>query len=70
MLGSESSGQTRASDSDEGISGYLDAGIDDLRRFAEHMRTLTGRWLGFGRFRATALDFLADYLANSPALPA
>lgn len=69
MLGSESSEKPHPSDDDECISGYMDAGVQDLRLFAEQMRSLTGKWLGFGRFRATALDFLADYLVNSPALP-
>ena len=45
------------------------AGIADLRRFAEQMRSFTGRWLGFVRFRATALELVADYLIDLPAFP-
>lgn len=68
MLATQSDEPPHPSDDDECISGYMDATADDLRRFADHMRSLTDRWLGFGRFRATALDFMADYLANSPDL--
>lgn len=68
MLGTESAEAPRSSDEGECISAYFDAGTDDLRVFAANMRALTGKWLGFGRFRAAALDFMADYLANSPAL--
>lgn len=65
LLGSESDGPARPHDAEEQISGYLDASVSDLRRFAEHLRSLTGRWAGFGRFRATALDFVADCVALS-----
>lgn len=44
----------------ESISGYMNATAADLREFAERMRGLAGTWLGFGRFRAPALDFVAD----------
>lgn len=64
ILGTESSGTPHPTDDSESISGYMDAGIDDLRRLAEDMRKLTGIWLGFGRFRAPALDFVADWLVG------
>lgn len=69
ILGTESSATPHPSDADECISAYMDAGIEDLLRFREHMLSLTGRWQGFGRFRATALEFVAGYLANSPIPP-
>lgn len=69
ILGTESTETPHPSDEGEDINEYKDAGIEDLRRCAEQMRSLTGRWLGFGRFRSTALDLVADYLANLPALP-
>jgi len=68
MLGSESDTPARPRDADESISEYVDASPADLRRFSEHMQNLTGSWAGFGRFRAVALDFVADALADSPAL--
>lgn len=68
MLGTQSDGHASARDAQECISGYLDASASDLSRFADHMRMLTGQWAGFGAFRATALDFVADYLAELPAL--
>jgi 8-oxo-dGTP pyrophosphatase MutT (NUDIX family) len=68
MLGAESVDTPHPRDEGENISGYIDAGIEDLRRFAEQMRSFTGRWLGFGRFRATALELVADYLIDLPAL--
>jgi 8-oxo-dGTP pyrophosphatase MutT (NUDIX family) len=64
MLGTESSEPARPQDTGESISAYVDASASDLRRFAAHMRALPGRWIGFGRFRATALDFAADYLED------
>lgn len=69
VLGTESSETPQPRDEGENISGYRDAGIEDLRRFAEQMRSFTGRWLGFGRFRATALELVADYLIDLPAFP-
>ena len=68
MLGDETSETPHPNDQGESISGYVDAGPDDLRLFAERMRALQDRWLGFGRFRAAAIDLVADYLANSPAV--
>lgn len=65
VLGTQSDGPAHPLDSEEHISGYADASASDLRQFAEHMRSLTGRWAGFGRFRATALDFVADLMADS-----
>jgi 8-oxo-dGTP diphosphatase len=65
ILGTESAQTPHPSDEGEHISGYRDADIGDLRQFAEQMRSLTGQWLGFGRFRATALDFVADYLEST-----
>jgi 8-oxo-dGTP diphosphatase len=65
ILGTESSETPHPTDDGESISGYIQAGVDDLRRLAEDMRRLTGMWLGFGRFRATALDFVADWLMSS-----
>ena len=62
ILGTESSETPHPTDDSESISGYMDAGVDDLRRLADDMRKLTGIWLGFGRFRAPALDFVADWL--------
>ena len=62
MLATKSSSVPRPSDAEEGISGFLEASASDLRRFAEHMRSLQGDWSGFGAFRATALDFVADWL--------
>lgn len=67
ILGAESSQTPHPADEEECISAYFDAGVDDLRRFTANMRALTGRWLGFGRFRATALKFISEYLANLPA---
>ena len=66
VLGAESVDTPRPRDEGENISGYRDAGIEDLRRFAEQMRSFTGRWLGFGQFRATALELVADYLTDLP----
>jgi 8-oxo-dGTP pyrophosphatase MutT (NUDIX family) len=62
ILGTETSEPPHPADDSESISGYMDATPDDLRKLAEHMRRLTGLWLGFGRFRAPALDFVADRL--------
>ncbi len=64
ILGTESSKTPRSSDITEQIAGYRDAGIDDLRDSAKQMKSLGGRWLGFGRFRAVAIEFVADYLIN------
>lgn len=69
MLGTESSQNPHPADDEESISGYFDADADGLLRFAANMRALTGRWVGFGRFRATALDFVAEYLANLTCSP-
>lgn len=69
VLGAESADVPHARDEGENIGGYRDAGVEDLRRFAEQMRSLSGRWLGFGRFRATALELVADYMADLPAFP-
>lgn len=60
LLGTESCEPARTRDASEHISGYLDASAAEMRKLAEHMRGLTGRWAGFGRFRATALDLVAD----------
>ena len=64
ILGTESTEVPHPSDDTECISGYLDANADSLRQFARNMRHMTGHWLGFGRFRATPLDFVADYLVR------
>lgn len=65
VLGTPSSEPAHSLDSGEGICAYLDASASELRRFAAHMRSLTGVWTGFGRFRATALDFVAEWLAGA-----
>lgn len=66
ILGSETSETAHPADNDsESISGYADASAEDLRRFAAEMSKLAGDWLGFGRFRAPALDFVADWLVSS-----
>ncbi len=62
MLGTQTQEPAHAADPDESISGYIDASASDLARFSAHMRRMTGRWAGFGKFRATALDFAADWL--------
>jgi 8-oxo-dGTP diphosphatase len=64
ILGTETSETPHPTDDSESISGYMDAGVDDLRRLADDMRKLTGRWLGFGQFRAPALDFVADHVVG------
>lgn len=63
VLGTESATRSNPADPDESISAYKDASAADLRVFAQHMCALTGHWAGFGRFRATAMDFVADWLA-------
>lgn len=65
MLGAESDTPPSSHDADEQISAYVDASASDLFGFAERMRTLTGKWTGFGRFRATALDFVAEWLLQT-----
>lgn len=62
VLGTQTSAPPRATANDESISAYLDASASELREFADRMRELTGTWRGFGRFRAPALDFVADWL--------
>ncbi len=64
ILGTETSDPPHPTEDSESISGYLDATADDLRRFACRMRDLTGIWLGFGRFRAPAIDFVARVILN------
>lgn len=65
ILGTESSQAARSSDTSEQIAGYRDAGVDELRVMAQQMKSLDGKWRGFGRFRAAAIEFAADYLAKS-----
>lgn len=61
-LGTETSEEARPADPDECISDYRDASAADLHAFAEHLRGLRGRWAGFGRFRAAAMEFAAGWL--------
>ncbi len=65
ILGTESSQAPRSSDSSEQIAGYRDASADDIRELAQQMKSLDGKWRSFGRFRAAALEFTADYLVKS-----
>ncbi len=65
ILGTESFETPHPTDKTESISGYIDADADKLRQLADDMRQLTEKWLGFGQFRAPALDFLADWLAQN-----
>ena len=64
MLGTKSSDTPQSTDEVESICGYVDASAEDLLHFRDHMTRMTGRWVGFGRFRATALDFVAEYLTE------
>ena len=64
VLGTQTSDPPHPTADDESISAYLDATACDLREFADRMRALTGTWRGFGRFRAPALDFVADALSS------
>lgn len=65
IMGAQSAQTPCPFDLKEQITGYRDASVEDLRELAVKMRGLKGKWLGFGRFRATALDFAVDYLAKS-----
>ena len=63
--GSESVRAPYPKDEAEQISEFKAASATDLREMASSMRSLGGRWLGFGRFRATALWIAACYLSDS-----
>lgn len=51
-------------DSDEGICGFGYASREELRMMAAQLRSLSGRWKDWGRFRAIVHDVVADILEN------
>lgn len=69
FLGQVTTDPPHPTDPDENISGYREVDGPGLRELAAYLRSLPGRWHGFGEFRATAHDLTADYLANLRASP-
>lgn len=65
ILGSSTEDQPHASDLSEEIELYGEANVAELRRLADLLGSLGGRWAGWGRFRATAHLIVAEYLAGS-----
>lgn len=49
-------------DPNEPISGFREANSTELRDVARHLRGLPGGWSDWGKFRAAAHEWLAEYL--------
>lgn len=64
VAGSESSGIPGPIDASEHISDYREVTASELLAIADHLRSLLGRWEGFGKFRATAHDIVAEYMES------
>ena len=64
FLGSLSTQMPHPIDISEQISDYKEVDIAELRHIAHQLNHLTGKWQGFGRFRAVAHELVADYLSS------
>lgn len=64
FLGSLTTQPPHPIDTDEQISAYKEVCISELKEIADQLTHLTGKWQGFGRFRAVAHIIVAQYLAN------
>ena len=62
VIGSETSDIPGPNDESEHIRDYREVTAYDLLFIADHLRGLFGRWQGFGKFRATVHDIVAEYL--------
>jgi ADP-ribose pyrophosphatase YjhB (NUDIX family) len=61
-LAKELTQEPNPQDGEEQITGFEGVPICELKRVAENLRTLPGRWRDWGKFRAIAHDFAADAL--------
>lgn len=68
FLGSLTTQPPHPIDTDEQICAYKEVGINELQEIAVQLTHLTGKWQGFGRFRAFPHILVAEYLANLRAL--
>lgn len=60
----ELGGVLQSNDPAEKITAWAEATADELPRYADELRAIVPSWGNWGRFRAAALDILADYLAG------
>ncbi len=65
----ERGGVLRPNDPTEGITGWREADRTGLDTAARALRTCTGSWAGWGRFRALVIDALVPALDMSGAKP-
>ena len=54
-------GPSHPEDGNEPLTDFRDAGLEELREIAAHLRSLPDEWADWGRFRAESVDYL---LAN------
>ncbi len=69
FLCDESGGVLQSNDPKEQISDWAEAGLEDLPRYAEQLRTIKPSWARWGQFRAAALDILVEHLREGPHCP-
>ncbi len=51
-------------DTSEQITAYEEVDVGELQAIAQRLRNLSGKWAGWGHFRAQAHDLVAKYLAD------
>lgn len=68
IAGDETRDVPSPTDTSERISDYKEVNADDLLWIADHLRSLFGRWEGFGKLRAVAHEIVADYLRHGRIL--
>ncbi len=65
LVVNEVSGELRSNDPHERISRWGEAGPDELTAYASELERMEDHWNDWGRFRAVALDVLADHCGRS-----
>jgi len=66
FLCDESDGVLQSNDPKEQISDWAEAGLEDLPRYAEQLRSIKPSWARWGEFRAAALEVLVEHCSKTP----
>ena len=58
----EQTGVPRPSDENEQLTDFQDVGLDELKEIAARLRSLPDKWADWGKFRAEAVEYIAESL--------